>query len=75
MQRVLHSIFTARILLNLREAATQDRIGTETSDISRDTERKRTDTALSSVIIGVDTWFRDTPSRTQRGENFELAVV
>ena len=78
MQRSLHSIFTARILLNLRQAAGQDRArmltisstGT-THESNQSRERGRTQaltrTALSSVIIGVDMWFPNswTASRLQ----------
>lgn len=72
MQRVLHSICTARILLNLRKAANEDRawlseIPTDSDSDSNTRSREnhravsgRQRTALSSVILGVDTWFRDT---------------
>ena len=75
MQRVMHSIFTARILLNLREAAKRDRSGMVTSNSSSHISRGRNDIALSSAIIGVDTWFRNTQSATQRIGDSELAAV
>ncbi|KAF8590890.1 hypothetical protein K439DRAFT_1657008, partial [Ramaria rubella] len=64
MQRDLHSIFTARILINLREAAYRDRARrtlstcTETA-LNVDEHRQETWSALTSVIIGVESWFRD----------------
>lgn len=72
MERVLYSICTARILLNLRKAANEDRAwlsefstdsdsnGTTRSRENHRTVSGRQRTALSSVILGVDTWFRDT---------------
>ena len=68
IQRVLHSILTARILLNLREAACRDR-GVRTLTTSNTAEETSLEangscqrgswTALSSVINGVDIWFEE----------------
>ncbi|KAF8482231.1 hypothetical protein JB92DRAFT_3036746 [Gautieria morchelliformis] len=75
MQRVLHAILTARILLNLREAANKDHadLATRTGN-SDQPERRRKDTALSSVILGVETWFRDEPYRTQNSVDSDVIV-
>jgi hypothetical protein len=59
MQRVMHSILTARILLNLRQAITLDR-GTRAGTLEdNETSFHVNSTALSSVVIGVNTWFRE----------------
>ena len=67
MQRNLHSILTTRILLNLREAVRQDRARRALANSDMETTlnvseryQRETPTALSSVVIGVDTWFRDS---------------
>ncbi|KAF8532562.1 hypothetical protein JB92DRAFT_2841171 [Gautieria morchelliformis] len=75
MQLVLHAILTARILLNLREAANKDHadLATRTSDPDQ-REWRRKDTALSSVILGVETWFRDEPYRTQNSVDSDVIV-
>ncbi|KAF8590853.1 hypothetical protein K439DRAFT_1657189 [Ramaria rubella] len=74
MQRALHSILTARLLLNLREAAARDQQALPSP--SRDRSNNDTDaaysragagmwgdmgegTALSSVVWGADSWLRD----------------
>lgn len=75
MQRDLHSIFTTRILLNLREAAMRDRVGRAltshgtsedtTQDVNTSYQfdvRGTAWSALSSVVIGVDAWFPDSIS-------------
>jgi len=70
MQRVLHSILTGRILLNLREAASRDRekvgltknASAATSFTDGETGARPT---LSSIVIGVDSWFRDTGINAQ----------
>jgi len=64
MQRVLHSILTARILLHLRLAVVRDRRDASTSDLPPvlssmfDSRHGQ----LSTVIIGADTWFLDPES-------------
>ena len=70
MQRALHSMFTARILLNLREAARRDRERTALTSLGADVTigGARPRTVLSSVMIGVDTWFRD-PGTTLHAEH------
>jgi hypothetical protein len=77
MQRVLHAIFTARILLNLREAARDNKDNadraTRTSHPNQP-ECRRNDTALSSVILGVETWFLDEPYRTQNNVEVDVNV-
>ncbi|KAF8509156.1 hypothetical protein JB92DRAFT_2948664 [Gautieria morchelliformis] len=75
MQRVLHAIFAARILLNLREAANKDRadLATTTSEPDQ-AEWRRTDTALSTVILGVETWFREEPYRTENNVDSDVIV-
>jgi hypothetical protein len=69
MQRDLHSIFTTRILLNLREAASRDRARrlqtrSETDAMltraNHQSRERETRTAFSSVVIGVDMWFPDS---------------
>lgn len=69
MQRELHSILTARILLNLREAAYRDCASREVTVNDTVTwsviDEANTPTTFSSVIIGVDTWFRDTRARSR----------
>jgi hypothetical protein len=67
MQRVLHSILTARILLNLREAASRDRVrkgatssGEDPVSAVDETQHADTPPALSSVVTGVDSWFIET---------------
>ena len=62
MQRVLHSILTSRLLLNLREAACQDRV--ELASRPHDTgesDNSQVWTTLSSVVIGADAWFQNGP--------------
>ena len=54
---MLQSILTKRIMLHLREAASRDRVKTtewDTGFVSHSSG-----SALSSVVIGVDTWFTD----------------
>jgi hypothetical protein len=69
MQRALHSILTVRILLDLREASSPDRAkntltrGDTNSAVSIPEASART--ALSSVILGVETWFPDRETSTQ----------
>jgi len=72
MQRVLHSTLTARILLNLREAALRDRTKKAltidiiaTSFSIDEMNPPEAQTALSTVIMGVDTWILDTGSNAQ----------
>jgi hypothetical protein len=70
MQRVLHSVLTKRMLLNLRgtasagsalKAQTSNQISTRSDNTWI---QHCNDTALSSVVIGVDTWFMDEDSET-----------
>jgi len=65
MQRVLHSILTARILLHLRLAAVRDRRDASKSDtppgLSTVFENSRHG-QLSTFFIGADTWFGDSDS-------------
>ena len=68
MQRVMHSIVTARILLNLRQAVTVDRAkraASEDGGVDDTNGSRSTPTALSSVIIGVDTWFHDESAEVE----------
>ena len=71
----MHAIFTARILLNLLKVVNDDRarMMTDDKDTPLDTisgnrgqsiSRRRGTTTLSSVILGVDTWFQDTQYTT-----------
>ncbi|KAF8590892.1 hypothetical protein K439DRAFT_1115807 [Ramaria rubella] len=65
MQRVLHSICTTRILLNLREAASQDHakgVANEESDSVLGGQWQSNggaSVALSSIVFGVDIWFAE----------------
>jgi len=75
MQRDLHSILTGRILLNLREAACRDRAKTALNTSGTDATTTSMDvthpwTAFSSIVIGVDTWFRG--AGTEQGVTNEL---
>lgn len=56
MQRILHSILSARILLNLRQAAYRDRARAPTSSATG-TMPNFTE---ASVAIGMDTWFQSS---------------
>lgn len=65
----MHSIVAARILLNLRQAISLDRanrVATGGGAEGNEASFHRTRTALSSVVIGVDTWFREEISETDR---------
>jgi hypothetical protein len=75
MQRVVHSILTARVLLDLREAVSRDRArketacnGTDSTLTLDETGQPSAPTALSSIIIRVDSWFQDTGTTTQGTE-------
>ncbi|KAF8493323.1 hypothetical protein JB92DRAFT_2999308 [Gautieria morchelliformis] len=73
MQRVLHSVLTKRMLLNLRSlvspgSASRTQSSNQTSTRSDNVWIQHcNDTALSSVVIGVDTWFMDAHSETNSG--------
>jgi len=73
MQRVLHSILTARILLNLREAAHRDMAVTNNgTDTDLDFRPRMTRSeGVSSAIMGADTWFLDN-SNTMQNTNIEM---
>jgi hypothetical protein len=73
MQRVLHSIMTARILLNIREAAARDLgknapipNGTSTALSFIRPDQPETRQARSRDIIGMDTWSTDSETTTER---------
>ena len=81
MQRVLHSVLTKRMLLNLRKSVSSRSTsrtrssdpGSTQSDSSW-TNQHRNRTALSSVVVGVDTWMNVEAGTDRSGSWIEMTT-
>lgn len=67
-QQILHSIFTARIMINLREVVRRERSLRQGGSASS----KGSTGYLSSVILGVETWFQPHDDPQELGRSISM---